>query len=56
MEQNGEETKRSMEISKTFKDPLSSQANEAVRIHSRNKAELMNSKTELNHPPIARVT
>jgi hypothetical protein len=56
IEHKGEEMKISMEISKKFKDPLTRQANEAVRINGRNKIELMNSKTEFNHPPIARVT
>ena len=45
-----------MKITKKFKDPLSRQANEGVRISNRRKIELMNSKTEFNHPPIARIT
>ena len=45
-----------MEITKKFRDPLSRQANEAVRIGNRNKKEILNSKNEFNHPPIARIT
>ena len=45
-----------MKITKSFKDPLTRQANEAVRISNRNKLELLNSKNEFNHPPIRRVT
>ena len=46
-----------MEITRKFKDPLTRQANEAVRIKSRstNAGELLNSKSEFNHPPLARV-
>ena len=45
-----------MEITKRFQDPLTRQANEAVRIGNRGKNELLNSKNEFNHPPIARIT
>ena len=45
-----------MSITQRFKDPLTRQANEAVRITNRNKIELLNSKNEFNHPPIARIT
>ena len=51
-----EEMKFSMEITKRFKDPLSRQANEAIRISSREKCELLNSKNEFNHPPITRIS
>ena len=44
-----------MEITQKFKDALSRQANEAVRIYSRPDHELLNSKAEFNHPPLARV-
>ena len=44
-----------MEITKKFKDALSRQANEAVRIFNRPDHELLNSKSEFNHPPLARV-
>ena len=50
-----EEVKFEMEITKKFKDALSRQANEAVRIFSRPENELLNSKSEFNHPPLARV-
>ena len=45
-----------MEITKTFKDALTRQANEAVRIFGRPGHEILNSKSEFNHPPaLARV-
>ena len=44
-----------MEITGKFKDALTRQANEAVRIYSRPSHELLNSKSEFNHPPLARV-
>ena len=52
-----EEMRIRMEITRKFKDPLTRQANEAVRIKSRstNPGELLNSKSEFNHPPLARV-
>ena len=50
-----EDMEFSMKITKRFRDPLSRQANEAVRISNRPKGELLNSKNEFNHPPIARV-
>ena len=43
-------------ITNKFKDPLTRQANEALRINNRNRNELLNSKTEFNHPPIPRIT
>ena len=51
----GEEAKFRMEITQKFKDALTRQANEAVRIYSRPSHELLNSKSEFNHPPLARV-
>ena len=48
--------KFSMHITRKFRHPLSRQANEAVRISHNNKNEILNSKTEFNHPPIARIT
>ena len=51
-----EEMKFRMEITNKFRDPLTRQANEAVRISSRKKAEVMNSKNEFNHPPITRIS
>ena len=44
-----------MEITQNFKDALTRQANEAVRIYSRPDNELLNSKSEFNHPPLARI-
>ena len=44
-----------MEITKKFRDALTRQANEAVRVYSRPGHELLNSKSEFNHPPMARV-
>jgi hypothetical protein len=43
-----------MEITRKFEDPLTRQANEAVRINirSKNPGELLNSKSEFNHPPL----
>ena len=55
-EHNGDEIKYRMEITKRFRDPLTRQANEAVRISSRDKKDILNSKNEFNHPPIARIT
>ena len=51
-----EEIKFRWEITKKFRDPLTTQANEAVRISSRKKSEVLNSKNEFNHPPITRIT
>ena len=42
-------------LKKKFKDALSRQANEAVRISTRPDRELLNSKSEFNHPPLSRV-
>jgi hypothetical protein len=44
-----------MEITGRFSDALTRQADEAVRIHGRKDPELLNSNSEFNHPPIARV-
>ena len=54
-EHNSENVKFQMEITQKFQDALSRQANEAVRIFSRPDSELLNSKSEFNHPPLARV-
>ena len=51
-EHEGEEMKFRMEITKKFRDPLTRQANEAVRISGRNKEELLNSKNEFKHPQL----
>ena len=50
-----EQVKFKMVITKQFHDPLTRQANEAVRISTRPSHELLNSKSEFNHPPLARV-
>ena len=50
-----EKVKFKMEITQKFTDALTRQANEAVRISSRSAHELLNSKSEFNHPPLARV-
>ena len=55
VEHKGEAVEFEMEITGIFSNALSRQADEAVRISSRKNFELMNSKTEFNHPPIARV-
>ena len=45
-----ETVKFKMEITRKFKDSLSRQVNEAVRIFSRPSTESLNSKSEFNHP------
>ena len=55
MDHKDEEVESKMEITGIFKDALSRQAKEAVRIQSRKPSEIMNSKSEFNHPPIARI-
>ena len=55
LEHENEEVDFAMEITGVFKDALTRQAEEAVRIHARKEEELLNSKSEFNHPPIARV-
>ena len=54
-EHENEDADFSMEITGRFSDALTRQADEAVRIHGRKDEELLNSKSEFNHPPIARV-
>ena len=56
IDHKNEEIEFSMKITNTFKEPLSRQANEAVRIKNRGQKETLNSKSEFNHPPIARIT
>ena len=50
-----EKVKFKMEITQKFKDALSRQANEAVRIYNKPGAQSLNSKSEFNHPKVARV-
>ena len=44
-----------MKITGVFKDALTRQADEAVRIHAKKNNELLNSKPKFNHPTVARV-
>ena len=55
MEHPEEDIEVSMKITRTFKDALTRQANEAIRIENRKPDELLNSKSEMNHPKIARI-
>ena len=55
LEHKNEDVEYKMEITGVFKDALSRQAEESVRIQARKTSELMNSKSQFNHPPIARV-
>ena len=50
-----ENIKFKLEIASLFKDALTRQANEAVRIFNCKPSEIMNSKSQFNHPPIARI-
>ena len=54
-EHNTENVKFKFEITNKFKDALTRQANEAVRIDNRKDDELLNSKSEFNHAPVARI-
>ena len=45
-----------MVITGKFRDALTRQSNEAVRIQRRQNKTLLNSKSEMNHPPLARIT
>ena len=51
-----EEMHVKMKITQKFTDPLTRQANEAVRISNRKTGELLNSKSEFHHPPVTRIT
>jgi hypothetical protein len=55
LEHENEDVDFLMKITGVFKDALTRQADEAVRIHGRKNNELLNSKSEFNHPPVARV-
>ena len=50
-----EEVEYGLEITGLLKDALTRQANESVRIYNRRGGEILNSKSEFNHPPTARV-
>ena len=59
MEHFNENMEIKMQITQRFKDALTRQANEAIRIcdRSNNKnKETLNSKSQFNHPPISRLT
>ena len=45
-----------MKITGTFRDALTRQANEAVRIQKNKPSESLNSKCEFNSAPVARVS
>ena len=51
-----EEMVMKMVVKNSFKDALTRQSNEAVRINRRENKSLLNSKGEMNHPPLARIT
>ena len=50
-----ENIKFKMEITGLYKDALTRQANEAIRIKNCEKSEILNSKSQFNHPPISRI-
>lgn len=50
-----EEVEYRLEVTGKFQDALTRQANEGVRINQRKNSEILNSKSEFNHPPTARV-
>ena len=50
-----EDVEYGLEVTGIFKDALTRQANESVRIYGRKGSEILNSKSEFNHPPTARV-
>ena len=50
-----ENVKFQMEITQKFRDALTRQANEAVRIFSRPGHEILHSKSKFNQPPLNRV-
>ena len=55
LEHIDEEVEYGLEITGLFKDALTRQANESVRIYNRRGIDILNSKSEFNHPPTARV-
>ena len=50
-----EDVEFGLEITGVFKDALTRQANESIRIYNRQGPEILNSKSEFHHPPTARV-
>ena len=55
MDHIDEDVEYGLEITGVFRDALTRQANESVRIYGRRGSEILNSKSEFNHPPTARV-
>ena len=55
LEHIDEEVEYGLEVTGLFKDALTRQANESVRIYNRRGTSILNSKSEFNHPPTARV-
>ena len=55
MDHIDEEVEYGLEITGIFRDALTRQANESVRIYGRKGSDILNSKSEFNHPPTARV-
>ena len=45
-----EDVEYGLEITGTFQDALTRQANESVRIYNRKGTDILNSKSEFNHP------
>ena len=44
-----------LEITWVFKDALTRQANESIRIYNRQGSEIVNTESEFHHPPTATV-
>ena len=55
LEHINEDVEYGLEITGIYRDALTRQANESVRIYNRKESESLNSKSEFNHPPTARV-
>ena len=55
LEHINEDVEFGLEITGKFRDALTRQANESVRIYNRKGTEILNSKSEFIHPPTARV-
>ena len=55
MDHINEDVEFGLEITGIFKDALTRQANESIRIYNRQGSEILNCKSEFHHPPTARV-
>ena len=55
LEHIDEEVEYGLEVTGLYKDALTRQANKSVRIYNRRGTAILNSKSEFNHPPTARV-